>query len=128
MFVIAAIILVGGWLFDVQALRTLTLRSAAVVPNTALILAGASAALWLLHQWTSYSRRLAGAALCNAADDGRLAALSLFRLDRPLRRGLRTAEGFTLGAGFHAIAASLGQRIEGAAAGPRRCFRHLGVA
>ena len=40
-FAIASLILVGGWLLGVEAMRTLTLRSAVVVPNTALGLAGA---------------------------------------------------------------------------------------
>src|ERR1017187_2602728 len=59
-FVIAALILVGGWLLGVEAMRTLTLRSAVVVPNTALGLAGAGAALWLLQEGVSRGRRLAG--------------------------------------------------------------------
>ena len=59
-FVVAVLILAGGWLFGVEALRTLALRSAPVVPNTALGLAGASAALWLLQEGVSRGRRLAG--------------------------------------------------------------------
>lgn len=59
-FAIASLILVGGWLLGVEAMRTLTLRSAVVVPNTALGLAGAGAALWLLQEGVSRGRRLAG--------------------------------------------------------------------
>ncbi len=61
-FSITALILVGGWWLDVEDLRTLTLRSAAIVPNTALGLAFAGAALWLLAEDANDARMLAGRA------------------------------------------------------------------
>lgn len=62
---VATLILVGGWLLDNPALRSLGLRSAAVLPNTALGLAGAAAALLLLSQGAGLRRHLAGS-LCAA--------------------------------------------------------------
>ena len=62
-FAISAIILVGGWWFDVEVLRTFALRSASVLPNTALGLAGAGAALWLQGEDLSPVGRIAGRTL-----------------------------------------------------------------
>src|ERR1022692_3652919 len=59
-FLTTGMILVGGWLFDIPALRTLGLGSIDVQSNTALGLAAAGAALWLLQEGASRRRRLAG--------------------------------------------------------------------
>jgi PAS domain S-box-containing protein len=59
-FLIAGVILIGGWLLDIENLRTLSLRSAAMVPNTALGLMGSAAALWLLIEGAGKGRRFIG--------------------------------------------------------------------
>ena len=56
----ALLILFGGWLLGTPALRTLALQSAAMLPNTALGLAGAGMALLLLAEGVGLRRRVAG--------------------------------------------------------------------